>query len=232
MGEVFIVEAVRSPLGRRNGGLSTVHPADLLGSRAEGGRRARRHRARRGRPGRRRLRVPGGRAVVQHRPERLAHRRAARSRCPRPPSTASAARASRRARWPPVWSGSGLEDVVLSCGIESMSRIPLGANFQSHGSAGAEELLRELRLQQPVPGRRADRQGVRHHPRRHRRLRPAQPAARPAGLGRGALRARDRARSTRRSSTRTASPPARPCASTRRGPARHLPREAGDAQGR
>ena len=32
MGEVFIVEAVRSPLGRRNGGLSTVHPADLLGS--------------------------------------------------------------------------------------------------------------------------------------------------------------------------------------------------------
>jgi acetyl-CoA C-acetyltransferase len=30
--DVVIVEAVRSPLGRRNGGLSTVHPADLLGS--------------------------------------------------------------------------------------------------------------------------------------------------------------------------------------------------------
>ncbi len=29
--DVVIVEAVRSPLGRRNGGLSTVHPADLLG---------------------------------------------------------------------------------------------------------------------------------------------------------------------------------------------------------
>jgi acetyl-CoA C-acetyltransferase len=28
--DVVIVEAVRSPLGRRNGGLSTVHPADLL----------------------------------------------------------------------------------------------------------------------------------------------------------------------------------------------------------
>ena len=28
--EVVIVEAVRSPLGRRNGGLATVHPADLL----------------------------------------------------------------------------------------------------------------------------------------------------------------------------------------------------------
>ena len=30
MSEVVIVEAVRSPIGRRNGGLSTVHPADLL----------------------------------------------------------------------------------------------------------------------------------------------------------------------------------------------------------
>jgi acetyl-CoA C-acetyltransferase len=30
--DVVIVSAVRSPLGRRNGGLSTVHPADLLGT--------------------------------------------------------------------------------------------------------------------------------------------------------------------------------------------------------
>jgi acetyl-CoA C-acetyltransferase len=30
--DVVIVEAVRSPLGRRNGGLSTMHPADLLGA--------------------------------------------------------------------------------------------------------------------------------------------------------------------------------------------------------
>src|SRR4051794_17441039 len=32
MTDVVIVEAVRSPLGRRGGGLSTVHPADLLAS--------------------------------------------------------------------------------------------------------------------------------------------------------------------------------------------------------
>ncbi len=32
MSEVVVVEAVRSPVGRRNGGLSTVHPADLLGA--------------------------------------------------------------------------------------------------------------------------------------------------------------------------------------------------------
>ena len=30
MSEVVIVEAVRTPIGRRNGGLSSVHPADLL----------------------------------------------------------------------------------------------------------------------------------------------------------------------------------------------------------
>ena len=32
MADVVIVEAVRTPVGRRNGGLSTVHPADLLGT--------------------------------------------------------------------------------------------------------------------------------------------------------------------------------------------------------
>ena len=30
--EVVIVEALRSPIGRRGGGLSTIHPADLLGA--------------------------------------------------------------------------------------------------------------------------------------------------------------------------------------------------------
>jgi acetyl-CoA C-acetyltransferase len=28
---VVIVEAVRTPVGRKNGGLSTLHPAELLG---------------------------------------------------------------------------------------------------------------------------------------------------------------------------------------------------------
>ena len=31
MTEVVIVDAVRTPIGRRNGGLSNVHPAELLG---------------------------------------------------------------------------------------------------------------------------------------------------------------------------------------------------------
>jgi acetyl-CoA acetyltransferase len=32
MRDVYIVEAVRSPLGRRGGSLAGVHPADLLGA--------------------------------------------------------------------------------------------------------------------------------------------------------------------------------------------------------
>jgi acetyl-CoA C-acetyltransferase len=32
MPDVVIIDAVRTPVGRRNGGLSTVHPADLLGT--------------------------------------------------------------------------------------------------------------------------------------------------------------------------------------------------------
>ncbi|MCH7789117.1 MAG: steroid 3-ketoacyl-CoA thiolase, partial [Acidobacteria bacterium] len=32
MTDVVIVEAVRSPLGKRGGGLSTLHSIDLLGS--------------------------------------------------------------------------------------------------------------------------------------------------------------------------------------------------------
>ena len=31
MREVYIVGAVRSPIGRRRGGLSTLHPGELLG---------------------------------------------------------------------------------------------------------------------------------------------------------------------------------------------------------
>ena len=32
MGEVYIIEAVRSPIGKRGGGLAGMHPADLLGT--------------------------------------------------------------------------------------------------------------------------------------------------------------------------------------------------------
>src|SRR5437588_255977 len=37
MADVVITEAVRSPIGRRGGGLSTLHPADLLGANPKAG---------------------------------------------------------------------------------------------------------------------------------------------------------------------------------------------------
>ena len=95
MTDVVIVEAVRTPVGRRGGGLSTMHPADLLATCQQEVDRAHGHRSGRGRPGRRRLRQPGRRADLQHRPHRVARRRPAARRSPPPRSTRSADRPSR-----------------------------------------------------------------------------------------------------------------------------------------
>ena len=77
MREVVIVEAVRSPIGRRGGGLSTMHSVDLLAAVQKAAIERSGHRPRRGRPGRRRLRQPGRHAGLQRHPHRVAHRRPA-----------------------------------------------------------------------------------------------------------------------------------------------------------
>ena len=82
MTNVVIVDAVRTPVGRRGGGLSTVHPADLLATVQQSCRRPHRHRPGRGRPGRRRLRQPGRRAELQHHPHGVAGRRPAARHVP------------------------------------------------------------------------------------------------------------------------------------------------------
>ena len=93
--DVVIVEAVRSPLGRRNGGLATVHPVDLLGA----VQRAAIERS--GIDPRAVGQVIGG-CVSQVGEQTFNIARTAwlsagfRSRSRRPPSTASAARRSRR----------------------------------------------------------------------------------------------------------------------------------------
>ena len=78
MPEAYIVDAVRTPVGRRGGGLSTVHPADLGAHVLRRDRRPQRPRSprRRGRVLRlRRHHRPAGR---RHRPHLLAGRRPAR----------------------------------------------------------------------------------------------------------------------------------------------------------
>ncbi len=130
--EVFIVEAVRSPLGRRGGGLSSLHPTDLLGA----VQKAAVERA--GIDPAAIDQVIGG-CVSQVGEQSFNISRNAWLAAGLPlevPSTTvdsqcgSSQQASTLAAG---LVGSGLEDVVLSCGIEMMSRIPLGANFQHHG---------------------------------------------------------------------------------------------------
>ncbi len=128
MGDVYIVEAVRSPLGRRGGGLSTVHPVDLLGHVLKAAI------ARSGIDAKEVGQVIGG-CVSQVGEQSFNVARNAWLAAGLPLEVASTTVDSQCGSSQQASTlaaglvGSGLEDVVLSCGIEAMSRIPLGANF-------------------------------------------------------------------------------------------------------
>ena len=128
MRDVYIVEAVRSPLGRRGGSLASVHPADLLGAVMQ---------AAVGRAG-----IDAGQigqivagCVSQVGEQSFNVARTAWLSAGLPLEVASTTVDSQCGSSQQATTlaaglvGSGLEDVVLSCGVESMSRIPLGANF-------------------------------------------------------------------------------------------------------
>ena len=132
MRTVYVVEAVRTPLGKRGGGLATVHPADLLGA------------AQKAAIERAKLdaavvdQVVSG-CVSQVGEQSFNVARTAWLSAGLPLEVAattidsqcgSSQQASTLAAG---LVASGLEDVVLTCGVESMSRIPLGANFQHFG---------------------------------------------------------------------------------------------------
>ena len=76
--EAVIVEAVRTPLGKRNGKLKDWHPVDLLGEVLNETDRACQARCLQGRRRHLRVRLADRRAVSQRRAQRLAGRRAAR----------------------------------------------------------------------------------------------------------------------------------------------------------
>lgn len=133
MRDVYIVEAVRSPLGKRNGSLSTVHPADLLGAVQKACVE------RSGVDPQAIGQIVGG-CVSQVGEQAFNVARTAWLAQGLPlevPSTTvdSQCGSSQQANTLACGLvGSGLEELALSCGIESMSRIPLGANFASHGN--------------------------------------------------------------------------------------------------
>lgn len=128
MRTVYIVEAVRTALGKRSGGLSTVHAADLLGAVQKAAlERAKLDPAAVDQ-------VVGG-CVSQVGEQSFNVTRTAWLSAGLPLEVASTTVDSQCGSSQQASTlaagliGSGLADVVLSCGVESMSRIPLGANF-------------------------------------------------------------------------------------------------------
>src|SRR5919199_1802547 len=127
MSDIVIVEAVRSPIGRRGGGLSTMHPADLLATvQKEVIDRSGIDPAEIGQ-------LVGG-CVSQVGEQSFNIARTAWLSAGLPLTVAattvdsqcgSSQQATNLAARP---IASGAIDVALACGVEMMSRVPLGAN--------------------------------------------------------------------------------------------------------
>jgi len=124
--EVYIVEAVRSPIGRRAGGLSGMHPADLLGSLQKAAL------DKSGVPAEAIGQVVGG-CVSQVGEQTFNIARVAWLSKGLPldvPSTTVDSQCGSSQQATTLAAGlvgSGLEDLALACGLEVMSRVPLGA---------------------------------------------------------------------------------------------------------
>ena len=129
MGKPVIVDAVRTPLGKRRGWLAGLHAARPARRRAGRGARALGRR-----PGRWSTQVIGGCVTQAGEQSNNMVRRAwlhaglPQARRRHRPSTPSAPRASS----PPTWSTrmiqAGVIDTGIACGVESMTRVPLGGN--------------------------------------------------------------------------------------------------------
>lgn len=127
MSDVVIIEAVRTPIGRRNGGLASVHPADLLATvlsevivrsgvdPAEVGQ------------------VVGG-CVSQVGEQSFDIARTAWLTAGLPQEVAATTvdtqcgSSQQATNLASALIGAGVVDVAVACGVEVMSRIPIGAN--------------------------------------------------------------------------------------------------------
>ncbi len=138
--DVVIIDAVRSPIGRRNGGLSTMHPADLLGKV---------HQALFERTGVDPSivgQVVTG-CVSQVGEQSFNIGRTAWLAAGLPQSVANTTidtqcgSSQQATNFATALIGSGVVDVAVACGVETMSRIPIGINSS-----------KKLGLGVPIPG--------------------------------------------------------------------------------
>src|ERR671911_1823916 len=127
MSDVVIVETVRTPIGRRNGGLATVHPADLLATvLTEVVQRAGVDPAEVGQV------VTG--CVSQVGEQSFNVGRTAWLSAGLPLTTAATTvdtqcgSSQQATNLATALVGSGVVDVAVACGVEVMSRVPIGAN--------------------------------------------------------------------------------------------------------
>ena len=125
--DVVIVEAVRSPIGRRNGGLAGVHPADLLG------RIQRAAIERAGIDPSAIEQVVGG-CVSQVGEQSFNVTRTAWLAAGLPISAAATTvdtqcgSSQQATTLATTLTAAGVSDVTMACGVEVMSRVPIGSN--------------------------------------------------------------------------------------------------------
>ena len=161
--DAVIVEAVRTPVGRRNGAYKDTHPVDLsahiLSPLAErtgidpsvvddviwGCRR------------------PGRRAGAERRPQRRRSAPAGPSRSPAPRVDRQCGSSQQAVHFAAAGVISGQYDVAVAGGVEVMTRVPMGSSIGTDvGFPFGPKVLRPLRRQavQPGPRRRDDRRAL------------------------------------------------------------------------
>jgi acetyl-CoA C-acetyltransferase len=128
--DVVIVAAVRSPLGRRNGGLATVHPADLLGA-------VQREAVERSGISPESIGQVVGGCVSQTGEQTFDIARTAWLAAGLPISVAATTvdaqcgSSQQATNLAAALVAAGVVDSAVACGVESMSRVPLGAAVQN-----------------------------------------------------------------------------------------------------
>ncbi|HEX3793635.1 MAG TPA: acetyl-CoA C-acyltransferase [Acidimicrobiales bacterium] len=135
MREVVIVEAGRSPVGKRGGSLSQVHPVDTLGAvQQEVLRRANVESSHVGQVIGGCINKVGAQAMNITRTAWLSHGGSQEVGCVTVDSQCGSSQYSVNLAHALI--SSGQEDIVMACGVENMSRLPIASDAEAGDRAG------------------------------------------------------------------------------------------------